>query len=72
MVDVVVFRLASQIAVWDLMNGEGSAGAAASAVVPVGDVQLAVRFNPDNIAEIMSNGKQRVFFWCAPEAARCL
>jgi hypothetical protein len=32
-------------------------------VVPAGDVQIAVRFNMNNINEIISNGKRRVYFW---------
>lgn len=32
--------------------------------VPINDVQTSVRFNPNDVREIVSNGSQRVVFWC--------
>ncbi|KAF5841782.1 WD40-repeat-containing domain protein [Dunaliella salina] len=31
--------------------------------IPAGDVQLAVRFNMNNINELITNGRRRVYFW---------
>lgn len=31
--------------------------------IPVGDVQRRVRINQQNVAEVMTNGEQRVYFW---------
>ncbi|KAK9829874.1 hypothetical protein WJX72_008365 [[Myrmecia] bisecta] len=50
------------IALWDL-HSTASAEAAIRTNIPAGDMQLTVHFNSDNTAEIMTNGRQRVYFW---------
>lgn len=32
-------------------------------VIPAGDVQHSVRFNMNDMCELISNGKRRVYFW---------
>lgn len=32
-------------------------------VIPAGDVQHSVRFNMNDMRELISNGKRRVYFW---------
>ena len=50
-----------EVHVWDLRSGAGEPVLAGT--VPEGDVQTCVRFHPHTTDEIVTNGKQRVFFW---------
>jgi WD40 repeat protein/Ca2+-binding EF-hand superfamily protein len=50
-----------EVHVWDL-GAEGDEPVLAG-VVPEGDVQTCVRFHPNSTGELVTNGKQRVFFW---------
>ena len=50
-----------QLAVWDLSSPAKTP--VTQAVIPVGDAQHWVRFNPADPSELVSNGKQRVYFW---------
>lgn len=43
--------------------GEVSPRPAVLTSIPTGDPQLCVRFNMNNPAELMSNGRRRVYFW---------
>lgn len=64
-----------QIALWampTLLNDPSPKPCVLSAI-PAGDAQLSVKFNTNNSpAELMSNGKRRVYFWTAnyPASAR--
>lgn len=53
------------IALWAMSSlvAEGRPKPAVLSAIPTGDPQLAVKFNQNNLTELMSNGKRRVYFW---------
>ena len=55
-----VYGKEQEIAVWSMLDL--SAGPLVMATLPAGDKQHVVKFNPENY-QILSNGKQRTFFW---------
>lgn len=58
-----------EIALWSMsaITASGSGGAPVRpnviTAIPAGDVQTTVRFNMNNLNELMTNGKRRVYFW---------
>lgn len=50
-----------RVHVWDLSAGTDAPVLAGA--VPEGDPQTCVRFHPETTGELVTNGKQRVFFW---------
>eukprot|EP00955_Chlamydomonas_euryale_P100305 365274-Chlamydomonas_euryale.AAC.9 len=55
----------SQIALWSMAmcRVDSSARPCVASAIPAGDIQTCVRFNMNNVNELMSNGKRRVYFW---------
>ncbi|GMH38860.1 hypothetical protein BSKO_06758 [Bryopsis sp. KO-2023] len=51
-----------EIALWDLIDGDPSTPVVLSPI-PKGDPQTNLAFNTNNKGEIISNGKQRTYFW---------
>ena len=64
-----VYGKEQEIAVWSMLDL--SAGPLVMATLPAGDKQHVVKFNPENY-QILSNGKQRTFFWDLDLEARTL
>jgi hypothetical protein len=56
---------AVQIALWSMAEicSNSSAQPAVLTAIPAGDVQVSVKFNMNNVRELISNGKRRVYFW---------
>ncbi|KAG2448277.1 hypothetical protein HYH02_006861 [Chlamydomonas schloesseri] len=51
--------------------GQGPLRPLVTTLVPAGDVQHSIRFSPNNPAELISNGRRRVYFWSwAPGSPR--
>eukprot|EP00899_Mesostigma_viride_P015439 jgi/Mesvir1/23897/Mv10681-RA.1 len=50
-----------ELGVWDIATLQDTP--IIRGVVPSNDVQVCIRFNPEDCNEIVTNGKQRVYFW---------
>ncbi len=61
----VCVLICPQIALWSMQGliSDAEPRPAVQTTIPTGDVQFAVRFNMNNINELISNGKRRVYFW---------
>ena len=55
----------AQIALWSIeaLRSSPSVRPCVLTAIPAGDVQFAVRFNMNDVREIITNGKRRVYFW---------
>mmetsp|Transcript_33102 Transcript_33102/g.55453 ORF Transcript_33102/g.55453 Transcript_33102/m.55453 type:complete len:898 (-) Transcript_33102:322-3015(-) len=51
------------IGLWDLSETGSLDAPAAIGSIPAGDVQTCVRFSQEDPSQIVTNGKQRVYFW---------
>ncbi len=54
-----------EIALWSLAaaRADPTARPCVLTSIPAGDVQFSVRFNMNDMRELISNGKRRVYFW---------
>lgn len=56
-------EMEQEISLWDLTDEGSLETPVATGSVPAGDVQTCIHFSPEINSEIISNGKQRVYFW---------
>ena len=74
-------RTVPQVSLWSMAAlltppeaappGQGPLRPLVTTLVPAGDVQHSIRFSPNNPAELISNGRRRVYFWSwAPGSPR--
>lgn len=60
-----------QVALWPLRGIIGGSVQQPTSLssVPSGDTQTSIRFNVNNVEELISNGKRRVYFWSWAQGA---